>query len=92
MLRLGVVIVATALTGAVFSQALGNRPMDAAVAAETSLTVFETAGYGIDSCLQESGECRMVVAHAWCETHGLPQVAAVRLSANRRDLTVSCTR
>jgi len=28
------------------------------------------AGYGVEDCLAEAGECGRVVADAWCEAHG----------------------
>ncbi|GEO16154.1 hypothetical protein MAE02_38500 [Microvirga aerophila] len=93
MLRLGAIIAfSTALAGTVFSPTLTfrDRQAEAPAAAETSLRVSETSGYGIDSCLNESGGCQMAVAYAWCEAHGLTHVTAVKPAANGRDLTVSC--
>ena len=28
------------------------------------------AGYGVEDCLDEGGECGKAVADAWCESHG----------------------
>ena len=32
--------------------------------------IAATAGYGVEDCLGEGGECGRVVADAWCEAHG----------------------
>jgi len=29
-----------------------------------------TTGYGVDECLDDSGECGAAVANAWCNTYG----------------------
>ncbi len=35
-----------------------------------TLIIAAVAGYGIDDCLGEGGECGRVVAEAWCEIDG----------------------
>ena len=32
--------------------------------------ISAAAGYGVEDCLGEGGECGRVVADAWCEAHG----------------------
>ena len=35
-----------------------------------TFVIAGTAGYGVEDCLGEGGECGRVVADAWCEAHG----------------------
>jgi hypothetical protein len=45
--------------------------IDPSTAAEGStFLIAATAGYGVEDCLGEGGECGRVVADAWCEAHG----------------------
>ncbi len=36
----------------------------------STFVIAATAGYGVEDCLGEGGECGRVVADAWCEAHG----------------------
>ena len=45
--------------------------IDPSKAAQAStFLIASTAGYGVEDCLGEGGECGRVVADAWCEAHG----------------------
>jgi hypothetical protein len=51
--------------------ALPACDIDLIKAAQAStFLIASTAGYGVEDCLGEGGECGRVVADAWCEAHG----------------------
>ena len=51
--------------------ALPTCDVDPIKAAQAStFLIASTAGYGVEDCLGEGGECGRVVADAWCEAHG----------------------
>jgi hypothetical protein len=55
-------------------------------AAETrTYVIAASAGYGIEECLGEGGECGKVVADAWCETDG--RHAAQKYGQSGEDLS-----
>jgi hypothetical protein len=50
---------------------LPTSEIDPSKAAQAStFLIASTAGYGVEDCLGEGGECGRVVADAWCEAHG----------------------
>ena len=42
----------------------------AQAAAAHAFIISAAAGYGVEDCLGEGGECGRIVADAWCEAHG----------------------
>jgi hypothetical protein len=59
----------TAPLGLAFAVAIA--PIDYGKADPSSTFVIAAAaGYGVEDCLGEGGECGRVVADAWCEAHG----------------------
>ena len=56
---------------ALFGIALGVASMREGQAQESRTFVIPaTTGYGVDECLDDSGECGAAVANAWCNTYG----------------------
>ena len=57
--------------GAAMIGGMGPGPTSEAQAQESRTFVIpETAGYGVDECLEDNGECGATVANAWCNTYG----------------------
>jgi hypothetical protein len=55
----------------VFGLALGVVCMSQGQAQESRTSVIPaTTGYGVDECLDGSGECGATVANAWCKAYG----------------------
>ena len=51
--------------------AIAMAPLNYGDASPSSTFVIAaTAGYGVEDCLGEAGECGRVVADAWCGAHG----------------------
>jgi len=53
----------------------------------TTFLIVAAAGYGIEDCLGQGGECGQVVADAWCQVHG--QGAALRYGPEANDAAPS---
>ena len=56
---------------ALFGIALGVAGMSEGQAQESRTFVIPaTTGYGVEECLDDSGECGAMVANAWCNAYG----------------------
>jgi len=56
---------------ALFGIALGVAGMSEGQAQDSRTFVIPaTTGYGVEECLDDSGECGAAVANAWCDTYG----------------------
>jgi hypothetical protein len=56
---------------ALFGIALGVAGVSEGQAQESRTFVIPaTTGYGVEECLDDSGECGAVVANAWCNAYG----------------------
>jgi hypothetical protein len=56
---------------ALFGIALGVAGVSEGQAQDSrTIVIPATTGYGVDDCLDDSGECGAAVADAWCNTYG----------------------
>ncbi len=56
---------------ALFAIGLGVVDMGEGQALESrTFLVSASAGYGVEECLDDGGECGRMVADAWCNAHG----------------------